>query len=226
VVPEYLCWSESPITFDQIDHSDIIPKPGRFPLIVDPQVETTQLTKAPMDGGSGPNLMYLDTFEGLRLTRDQLQSSPHLFYGVVLGKQSVPLRWVTLPVTFGDASNYHIKTLSFEVADFSGPYHVILGQPCYVKFMSIPIYAYLKLKIPGPTRIITVEAKTQRTLDREQDNIELAAAAVATTKLKELSLQIPIAPLIPTMPTMSGIFKMDEDAKAVQINAKDPAKAM
>jgi hypothetical protein len=92
----------------------------------------TRLTKATMDGGIGLNLMYLDTFEGLGLTRDQLQSSPHPFYRVVLGKQSVPLGQVTLPVTFGDASTYHTETLTFEVVDFSGPYHVILGRSCYV----------------------------------------------------------------------------------------------
>jgi hypothetical protein len=127
VVPEYLRWSESLITFDQTDHLDSIPKPRRFPLIVDPLVGTTQLTKALMDGGNGLNLMFLDTFEGLGLTRNQLQSSPHLFYGVVPGKQSIPLRRITLLVTFGDASNYHTETLAFEVVDFSGPYNVILG---------------------------------------------------------------------------------------------------
>jgi hypothetical protein len=47
-------------------------------------------------------------------------------------------------------SNYRTETLTFEVVNFSGPYHVILGQPCYIKFMDIPSYAYLKLKIPGP----------------------------------------------------------------------------
>jgi hypothetical protein len=84
----------------------------------------------------------------------------HPFYDVVLDKQSVPLGWVTLPVTFRDINYYHTETLVFEVVDFSGLYHVILGQPCYVKFMTIPSYAYLKLKISGPTGIITVEAKT------------------------------------------------------------------
>jgi hypothetical protein len=54
--------------------------------------------------------------------------------------------------------------------------------------MAIPSYAYLKLKISGPTGLITVEAKTQRALDCEWDNIELAATAVAMTKLRELSL--------------------------------------
>jgi hypothetical protein len=53
-----------------MDHLDSIPKSGRSPLIVDPLVEMTRLTKALMDGGNGPNLMYHDTFEGLELTRD------------------------------------------------------------------------------------------------------------------------------------------------------------
>jgi hypothetical protein len=79
---------------------------------------------------------------------------------VVPGKQSVPLDWVTLPATFKDASNYRTETLAFEVVIFSGPYHVILGWLCFVKFMAIPSNAYLKLKIPGPAGVITVEAKT------------------------------------------------------------------
>jgi hypothetical protein len=79
VVLEYLRWSESPITFDRMDHPGSIPKPGKFPLIIDPLVGTSQFTKPRMDGGSGLNLKYLDTFEGLGLTQDQLQSSPHPF---------------------------------------------------------------------------------------------------------------------------------------------------
>jgi hypothetical protein len=77
-----------------------------------------------------------------------------------MGKQSIPLRQIIMLVTFGDASNYRTKTLAFEMADFSGPYHVILGWPCYVKFMAIPNYAYLKLKITGPAGIIAVEGKS------------------------------------------------------------------
>jgi hypothetical protein len=84
-------------------------------------------------------------------------------------------------------SNYRTKTIAFEVVDFSGPYDIILGWPCYVKFMAIPSYVYLKLKIPEPTGVITVEAKAQRALDCEQDIIELATAAVATVELRELS---------------------------------------
>jgi hypothetical protein len=74
----------------------LCPKPRRFPLIVDSLVRMTQLTKALMDGGSGLNLMYVDTFEGVGLGWDLLKTSPHPFYGVVLGKQSIPLRQIKL----------------------------------------------------------------------------------------------------------------------------------
>jgi hypothetical protein len=86
---------------------------------------------------------------------------------VVPGKQSIPLGQVNLPVTFGDASKYRNEIVMFEVVNFFGPYQVILGRPCYVKFMAIPSYANLKLKIPEPTGVITVEARMRRVLDCE-----------------------------------------------------------
>jgi hypothetical protein len=45
--------------------------------------------------------------------------------------------------------------------------------------------------------------------------ITFATTMVATAELRELSLQVPAKPLSPTMPPPSGVFKMDEDAKAM-----------
>jgi hypothetical protein len=129
---------------------------------------------------------------------------------------------VTVPATFRDESNYRTETLVFEVVDFSGSFHVILGWPCYVKFMAITSYAYLKLQILGPTGVITVEAKAQRALDCEQNSLVLAAAV----ELREFSPQEPTKPLSLVMLPMSGIFKMDEDAKAARIDAGDLAKTV
>jgi hypothetical protein len=42
------------------------------------------------------------------------------------------------------------------VVRFHETYHAILGRPCYVKFMAIPNYTYLKLKMLGPCGIIIV----------------------------------------------------------------------
>jgi hypothetical protein len=145
---------------------------------------------------------------------------------VVLGRHSIPNGWVTLSVTFVDASNYRIEMLAFEVVDFSDPYHIILGWPYYIKFMAIPSYAYLKLKIPGPIKVITVEAKARQALDCEQSSVELAATVVAVAELKELSLRLPATTLSPRMPPTPGVFKTGEDARAVQINIDKPTKTV
>jgi hypothetical protein len=80
----------------------------------------------------------------------------------VLGKQAIPLRQIDLPITFEDPTNYRTKTLTFEVVGFHGSYHAILGRPCYTKFMAIPNYTYLKLKMPGQHGVITVGSSFQR----------------------------------------------------------------
>jgi hypothetical protein len=170
--------------------------------------------------------MYLNTIEGLGLGRDLLQTSPHPFHGVVSSKQSIHLRQINLSVTFRGARNYRTEMLTFEVVNLLGPYHVILGQPCYVKFMAIHSYAYLKLKIPGPTGIITVEAKAHRALDCEQASIELATAVVTAIKLMELCLNPQCSSVDPSMPSTSGTFKATEDAKAIQIDAEHPVKTV
>ena len=45
---------------------------------------------------------------------------------------------------------------------FHGTYHAILGRSCYMKFMAIPNYTYLKLKMLGPHGVITIETSFQR----------------------------------------------------------------
>jgi hypothetical protein len=41
--PEYLKWSEVPITFDCTEHPDIVLKLGRYPLIICPIIKDVKL---------------------------------------------------------------------------------------------------------------------------------------------------------------------------------------
>jgi hypothetical protein len=58
VTPLFLNWSDVAITFDRDDHPDYVPNPGVYPLVVDPIIANTRLTKVPMDGGSSLNIIY------------------------------------------------------------------------------------------------------------------------------------------------------------------------
>src|SRR6185312_11647258 len=59
---------------------------------------------------------------------------------------------------------------------FRGAYHTILVRPCYAKFMAIPNYTYLKLKMPGPRGIITVGSSFEHTYECDVECVEHAEA--------------------------------------------------
>ena len=102
VVPSFLSWSESPITFDQRDHPSHVPGPGRYPLVVDPIVRKKRLTKVLMDGGSGLNILYVDTLDAMRIPRSKLRLVGSPFHSMIHGAQAYPLRKIDLLITFGN----------------------------------------------------------------------------------------------------------------------------
>ena len=103
-----------------------------------------------VDGGSALNLLFAGALKELGLGLSDLTPSDSSFWGVVPGRASKPLGEITLPVQFGTTSNYHVEHVIFYVADFNTAYHAILGQLALAKFMAVPHYAYLVLKMPSP----------------------------------------------------------------------------
>ncbi|XP_066344258.1 uncharacterized protein [Miscanthus floridulus] len=112
--------------------------------MVDPIIGTKRLTKVLMDGGSGLNIKMLDA---MGIDQSCIRPTEAPFHGIVPRKQAMPLGQIDLPVTFRNLTNYRTETLTFEVIGFHGTYHAILGHPCYAKFMVVPNYTYLKLKM-------------------------------------------------------------------------------
>jgi hypothetical protein len=60
------------ITFDHDNHLDYIPNPRVYPLIVDPIIANTRLTKVLMDGGSSLNIICAQTLDLLGIKRTHL----------------------------------------------------------------------------------------------------------------------------------------------------------
>ena len=108
------------------------------------------------------------------------------FHGVILGGQAYPLGQIDLPITFGSRANFCSEVLTFEVVDFPGSYHAILGRPCYARFMAIPNYTYLKLKMPRPNGIITVSSTFSHAFECDREHFELATAVINSSELSWL----------------------------------------
>jgi hypothetical protein len=157
-VPTPLRWSEVPITFSRVDQWTSFSEPGRFPLVLKPVVTGFKLNKVLIDSGSGLNVPFTKTLKKMKLDiTHMLTMSTSPFYGIVPGNAAIPLGSVVLPVTFGETrKNYRTEYIKFEVADFETSYHAILGRPTIAKFMAVPHYTYLVLKMPSPAGVLSL----------------------------------------------------------------------
>jgi hypothetical protein len=68
------------------------------------------------------------------------------------------------------------ETLTFEVVRFRSVYHAILGRPCYTKFMAVPNYTYLKMKMLRPKGVITMGSSIEHSFDCDVECVEHAEA--------------------------------------------------
>jgi hypothetical protein len=174
--PSFFDWSEDAITFSREDHPNHIPNPGQYPLVVNPVIRNARFSKVLMDGGSSLNILYVHTLHLLGIGLDQLLPKMTPFHGVTPGKRVQPLGQIDLPIWFGTPDHFRKETLTFEVVGFRGAYHSILVRPCYAKFMAVPKYTYLKMKMPGPKGVITVDSSIEHAFDCVVECVEHAEA--------------------------------------------------
>jgi hypothetical protein len=158
-------WSEHPITFTRADQWLNFDHPGKYPLLVEPVVRESRVKKVLVDGGSSINVTFPWTLQGLGVPLKELHESDTPFFGIVPTEGEYPLGHIYLSVTFGTPANYRTEFLRFEVANFNCGYNAIIGRPGLVKFMAIPHYTYMILKMPGPQGIITLLADFQGTAE-------------------------------------------------------------
>ena len=97
------------------------------------------------------------------------------FKGFIPGVEAKCTGSVTLEVVFGFLDNFRSEELIFDIVTFSSGYHALLGRIAFAKFNAVPHYAYLKLKMPGPRGVMTVNGNTERSLRIEEHTAALAA---------------------------------------------------
>jgi hypothetical protein len=109
----------------------------------------------------------------------------------------------------------------FEVVGFRGTYHAVLGRPCYAKFMVVPNYTYLKLKIPGPNGVITVGSTYRHTYECDVECVEYAEALAESealiADLESLSKEVP------DVKRHAGNFEPAEAVKSLPLDPSNDA---
>lgn len=164
--PRYLDWSEYPIQFIREDQWTSAANVGHYPLVLEPTIAGVAVTKVLIDGGAKLNIIFSETLKKMKLDCEGLMTPTCTpFYGIVPGEASIPLGQMILPVTFGTAEKYQTEFIKFEVAEFESSYHAILGRLALTKFMAIPHYPYLLLKMPTTKGLLSLRGDLKKAYD-------------------------------------------------------------
>jgi hypothetical protein len=223
-VPTPLRRSEVPITFSRTDQWTSFSGSRRFPLNLKPVVAGSRLNKVLIVGGRGLNVLFTKTFKKMKLDiTHMLTKSTSPFYGIVPGNTAIPLGSVVLPITFGETrENYRTEYIKFEVADFETSYHAILGRPAIAKFMAVPHYTYLVLKMPSPTSVLSLQGDLKISFDCDTESVELAATnQVANAMMEIYAASKKLAPTELDILEKSYTTNKPQPSEEVQVKAID-----
>jgi hypothetical protein len=80
---QLLRWSEQLITLSRADHWVHIPDPGSYLLIIEPIVEGALLPQTLIDGGSGLNVIFVDTLKKMDFDSKRLTACNEPFFGII-----------------------------------------------------------------------------------------------------------------------------------------------
>jgi hypothetical protein len=124
--------------------------------------------------------------EKLRIPAIQLKPTKLTFHGIMPGYSCMPMGRIELEVLFGEKDNHRREPIWFEVVDLNSPYHALRGRPALAKFMAVPHYAYLKMKLPGPRGVITVTGCYKKSIECARASSKLAEALVIAEEKRQL----------------------------------------
>ena len=192
------------------------------------QIGRYNMSKVFMDGGSGLNLLFASTMKAMGLTVDMLRESDTGFHGIIPTRPAYSLGKISLDVVFGTPSNFRKEKVEFEVVDWESQYHAILGRPAFAKFMAVPHYAYLKLKMPGNNgTAITIHGSFSCSDSCDRDFQKIASKFGAREELNAIdAITDHTKPPADNRNVRSDEFDVAKEAKKQQVHPSDPKKTV
>jgi hypothetical protein len=147
-------WSHIPITFSEEDVK-LQGFPHNDALVIEANIASWTLGKLLVDNGSSADIIFVDAYDKMGLSKDLLQPPDTPLYGFG-GRVIHAVGKVLLPVSFGTVRNARTEYLYFDAMKMYYPYNGILGRGFLNKFEVIIHQAYLCVKILVTQGVITI----------------------------------------------------------------------
>ena len=116
------------------------------------------------------------------------------------------------------------------MVDLESPYHALLGRPALARFMAVPHYAYLKMKIPSAKGIITIVDDYKKSFECAAASSRLAESLVIAEEKKMLDRvvamagkQLALSP-DPKECDAQGSYQPAKETKKIPLNPEHPER--
>ena len=159
------------MSFNEADARGV-KQPHNDPLVIMLTIEGFNIKRILVDNGSFVDIIYLPTFQQLKLDPRRLHpfDSPFISFS---GDRVYPKGIVTLTVMVGTYPVQLTPQLDFLVVDCPSSYDVIIGRPTFNKWKATTSIYCLKVKFPTDNGV--GEVKGDQVLARECYQAVLAA---------------------------------------------------
>ena len=116
------------------------------------------------------------------------------------------------------------------MVDLESPYHALLGRPALAKFMAVPHYAYLKMKMPSTKGILTITGDYKKSAACAADSSRLAESLVIAAEKRLLDQVVAMvgkrSKMLPNPKESEaeGSFKPAKETKKIPLHPEHPER--
>ena len=145
-------------------------------MVLDPIIDGLHFTQVLMDDDSDLNLLYQNSIRKTGINPAIIRHGNTSFQGVTPGPDTHCMGSLLLEVMFGSPDNFRSEKLTFYIAPFISSYQALLGCEAFARINTIPHYASLTLKMPGPRGIISLKGNIECSSSTSDGAAALTAA--------------------------------------------------
>ena len=174
------------LVFTKADLQGVIPH-DNDPVVISLVTAGRRVRHALVDQGSSGDVMFLTTFNRLRLSTDQLKPYTRRLYGYAGNKVEVH-GYIKLSTTFTDNISSRTSSIRYLFVNAPSTYNILLGRSALNRLGAIPSTKHMKVKLPSLEGAVITIAFDQRKAKKCYENslkTKGGIFSVTTTPLKE-----------------------------------------
>ena len=174
------------------------------PVVISVVTVGRKVHRVLVDQGSSTDVMFLSTFNKLRLSPDLLSPYTGCLYG--FGDNQVEVRgYLELRTTFTDGEASRTESIRYLVVNANSAYNILLGRPALNRLNAVSSTRHMKMKLPDLSgKVIVIKSDQEEARKCYENSLKTKRGVfMVFERPPSAGAMMEIEPLIEATPTES-----------------------